>query len=126
MGAATGCVSRDDFQAEYDAASCAWQAECNVSIDEDTCIEAATAAWTEPDDSCRYRSGKANTCINDMYEIGAVEASETRLLGAADFPDTSANRRLIDEVAQRNGWSPYRSLITYLAYHLQESDMVLI
>ena len=64
--------------------------------------------------------------INDMYEIGAVEASETKLLGAADFPDTPANRRLIDEVAARNGWAPYRSLITYLAYHLQETDHVLI
>ena len=64
--------------------------------------------------------------INDMYEIGAVEQSETKLLGAADFPDTPANRRLIDACSERMGWSPYRSLIVYLAYHLQEADLVLI
>ena len=64
--------------------------------------------------------------INDMYEIGAVEASETKLLGAADFPDTPANRRLIDAVAERMNWSPYRSIVVYLAYHLQEADLVLI
>ena len=82
LSAATGCVSRDDFQAEYDAAACAWQAECNVSIDEDTCIEAATAAWTEPDDSCRYRSGKANACINDMYELACPGETEVALPAA--------------------------------------------
>ena len=104
---------------------------------------------------------------------GAVEESETKLLGAADFPDTPTNRRsrsnrdqgtqpclglapctshpvtshlppltssdltcsrrsptshdrLIDAVAESNGWAPYRSLIVYLAYHLQEADEVLI
>ena len=64
--------------------------------------------------------------INDIYEIASVEESETKLLGAADFPDTPTNRRLIDAVAERNCWAPYRSLIVYLAYHLQEADEVLI
>ena len=64
--------------------------------------------------------------INDIYEIGAIEESETKLLGAADFPDTPTNRRLIDVVGEKNGWAPYRSLIVYLSYHLQEADEMLI
>lgn len=65
-------------------------------------------------------------CLNDLYEIGSVAASETRLLGAADFADTPLNRRLIDEVAEKNGWAPYRSVVCYLAYHLQETETVLV
>ena len=64
--------------------------------------------------------------LNDLYDIGHKEESETLLQSAADFPDTSANRNLIDDLAERNNWSPYRSLVCLLMYILQEYDLVLL
>lgn len=64
--------------------------------------------------------------LNDLYEISHNEESATMVESAADFPDTGVNRNLIDALAERNGWAPYRSVLLYLMYHLQEENLVLI
>lgn len=64
--------------------------------------------------------------LNDLYEINHNAESETKLESQADFPDTAVNRNLIDAVAAKNGWAPYRSVILYLMYHLQEENLVLV
>ena len=63
--------------------------------------------------------------LNDLYDIHHEE-SETLLESAADFNDTTHNRNLIDAVAEANGWAPYRSVVCYLMYHLQEDNLVLL
>ena len=89
-------------------------------------LSAATRTRLHPPSLAHLPFPRPACSVSHRYEIGAVEASETKLLGAADFPDTPTNRRLIDECAEAHGWAPYRSLIVYLAYHLQEADLVLI
>ena len=64
--------------------------------------------------------------LNDLYDINHHDESETLLESAADFGDTGPNRNLIDDVAKRNGWAPYRSVVVYLMYHLQEENLVLL
>lgn len=64
--------------------------------------------------------------LNDLYDINHHEASETLLESAADFADTGPNRNLIDEVAKKNNWGPYRSVVCLLMYHLQEDNLVLL
>lgn len=64
--------------------------------------------------------------LNDMYDIGHVEESATSIGSSADFDDTTLNRNLIDAVALRNGWAPYRSVVAMLMYHLQEDNLVLV
>ena len=54
------------------------------------------------------------------------DESETLLQSAADFADTTENRNLIDAVAEANQWRPYRSIVVYLMYHLQEDNLVLL
>ena len=58
--------------------------------------------------------------------MGHKEDSETLLESAADFADNGPNRNLIDAVASANGWAPYRSVVCYLMYHLQEENLVLL
>merc|ERR1712070_873642 len=48
--------------------------------------------------------------LNDLYDINHLEESETLVESAADFADNATNRSLIDKVAEKNGWSPYRSV----------------
>jgi 3-methyladenine DNA glycosylase/8-oxoguanine DNA glycosylase len=64
--------------------------------------------------------------LNELYDINHEDTSETLLESAADFADNAVNRNLIDELAERNGWKPYRSVVTYLMYHLQEDNLVLL
>jgi len=64
--------------------------------------------------------------LNDLYEIGHLEESETLLQSQADFDDTAENRNLIDALAEAKGWHPYRSVVCYLMYHLQEENLVLL
>ena len=64
--------------------------------------------------------------INDLYNVGHKEESETLLESAADFADNGPNRNLIDTVAVANGWAPYRSVVCFLMYHLQEENLVLL
>ena len=64
--------------------------------------------------------------LNDLYEIGHLEESETLLQSQADFDDTAKNRNLIDALAEAKGWHPYRSVVCYLMYHLQEENLVLL
>ena len=64
--------------------------------------------------------------LNDLYDINHQDDSETLLESAADFGDTGLNRNLIDEVAKQNGWAPYRTVVCYLMYHLQEENLVLL
>lgn len=64
--------------------------------------------------------------LNDLYEISHNVQSETMVESAADFPDTAANRNLMDALALKNGWAPYRSVVLYLMYHLQEENLVLV
>lgn len=64
--------------------------------------------------------------LNDLYDINHNVDSETLVESATDFPDTAANRNLIDALATRNGWEPYRSVILYLCYHLSEEALCLI
>ena len=44
----------------------------------------------------------------------------------ADFDDSPHNRNLIDELAERNGWKPFRSVVCILCYFLQEDNLVLL
>lgn len=64
--------------------------------------------------------------LNDLYSINHEEESETLLESAADFADNAVNRNLLDDVAQRSGWLPYRSVVCLLMYHLQEQNLVLL
>ena len=64
--------------------------------------------------------------LNDLYDISHHEESETLLESAADFADNAINRNLIDAVARERGWEPYRSVICFLCYHLQEENLVLL
>lgn len=64
--------------------------------------------------------------LNDLYNIDHVSTSETMIESAADFPDTPQVRNLIDGVAERHGWAPYRSIICILMYFLQEDNLVLL
>ena len=64
--------------------------------------------------------------LNELYDIGHVASSETRLQSASDFDDTPHNRNLIDALAEQNGWAPYRSVICFLMYFLQEDNLVLL
>lgn len=64
--------------------------------------------------------------LNDLYDINHHFESETLLESAADFADNATNRNLIDEVAEKNEWAPYRSVVCYLMYHLQEENLVLL
>ena len=51
---------------------------------------------------------------------------ERLLESAADFADNGPNRNLIDAVAAAKGWAPYRSVVCFLMYHLQEENLVLL
>ena len=64
--------------------------------------------------------------LNELYDINHQDESETLLESAADFGDTGQNRNLIDQIAEQNRWSPYRSVVCYLMYHLQEENLVLL
>lgn len=64
--------------------------------------------------------------LNDLYDINHADKSETLLESAADFDDTATNRDLIDELARKKGWQPYRSVVNFLMYHLQEENLVLL
>merc|ERR1740139_926832 len=64
--------------------------------------------------------------LNDVYDINHQDSSETLLESAADFADTGPNRNLIDAIAKKNNWEPYRSVVCYLMYHLQEENLVLL
>ena len=63
--------------------------------------------------------------LNELFDINHKE-SETLVESAADFEDSATNRNLIDEVAKKNRWEPYRSVVCYLMYHLQEDNLVLL
>jgi len=64
--------------------------------------------------------------LNDLYDINHLTDSETLLESAADFDDTGPNRNLIDKLAEEKGWAPYKSVVCYLMYHLQEENLVLL
>ena len=64
--------------------------------------------------------------LNDLYGIAHNEASETQVESAADFGDNVQNRIKLDRVAKANGWAPYRSIVGYLMYFLQEDNLVLL
>ena len=64
--------------------------------------------------------------LNDLYDINHQDNSETLLESAADFADTGHNRDLLDKLAEEKGWAPYRSVVCYLMYHLQEENLVLL
>lgn len=64
--------------------------------------------------------------LNDLYDIGHQEESETWLESAADFPDNGPNRNLIDDLANKHQWGPFRSVVCFLMYHLDEENLVLM
>ena len=64
--------------------------------------------------------------LNELYDINHQNESETLLESAADFGDTGENRNLIDDLAKKNKWSPYRSVVCYLMYYLQQENLVLL
>ena len=64
--------------------------------------------------------------LNELYNINHQNESETLLESAADFGDTGENRNLIDDLAKKNKWSPYRSVVCYLMYYLQQENLVLL
>jgi len=64
--------------------------------------------------------------LNDLYDINHHDASETLLESAADFADTGPNCNLIVDIAKEKRWAPYRSVVCYLMYHLQEENLVLL
>ena len=74
----------------------------------------------------RYGDLTIRNYLNDLYDINHKDESETLLQSAADFADTTENRNRIDAVAEANQWRPYRSVVVYLMYHLQEDNLVLL
>ena len=48
------------------------------------------------------------------------------LESASEFPDSPHNRNLIDAVAEAHGWAPFRSVVCFLMYFLQEDNLVLL
>lgn len=64
--------------------------------------------------------------LNDLYDISHNTASEAKVESSADFPDTAENRNLIDALAEKNNWGPYRTVVCLLMYHLQEENLVLV
>lgn len=64
--------------------------------------------------------------LNDLYDINHQDESETLLESADDFGDTGINCNLIDEVANKYEWAPYRTVVCLLMYHLQEENLVLL
>lgn len=65
--------------------------------------------------------------LNLLYDVNHNEdISATELESAADFPDTATNRNLLDQVALKNGWHPYRSVVCLLMYHLEEENLTLV
>ena len=64
--------------------------------------------------------------LNELYDIGHVSGSETRIDSAADFDDNRHNRNLMDAVAKEHGWAPYRTVVCLLMYFLQEDNLVLL
>jgi 3-methyladenine DNA glycosylase/8-oxoguanine DNA glycosylase len=63
--------------------------------------------------------------LNELYSIEHRE-SETLLESAATFPDCTRSRILLDRVARQNGWHGNRTLILFLAYFLQDDNLVLL
>ena len=51
---------------------------------------------------------------------------EIGLLARAVSDMTGTLRNRIDAVAEANQWRPYRSVVVYLMYHLQEDNLVLL
>ena len=82
--------------------------------------------WAQRADLIMYGDLTIRNYLNDLYDIGHKDESETLLQSAADFPDSTPNRNLIDDVAERNHWAPYRSLVCFLMYALQEDNLVLL
>ena len=64
--------------------------------------------------------------INDIYDLSHRDETETMLESQAAFEDSAVNRNAIDDLAKRNGWSPYRSVICHLMYFVQEENLFLL
>jgi hypothetical protein len=92
----------------------------------DWCAGSVLVHFLKRADVMLYGDVTIRNYLNDLYEIHHNDASETVLDSLADFPDNRENRNRIDALAQRNGWYPYRSLVGFLMYHLQEEQLFLL
>ena len=81
--------------------------------------------------SAKSLKGELEACVKRCNEAGGDPLNAdllvaTLLQSAADFPDSGPNRNLIDALTEKNGWQPYRSIVCFLMYHLQEENLVLL
>ena len=62
-----GCYTEAEFQVDYDE----WKAECTPDLvpDARACLQAATAAYTPPPDSCAYNEEAAGACAEGVQEL---------------------------------------------------------
>lgn len=91
----------------------------------DWCAGGILMHWLGRADILLYGDLTVRNYINDLYDISHQD-SETLVESAADFADSGPNRNAIDAVAKERNWSPYRSVVCYLTYHLQEENLVLL
>lgn len=92
----------------------------------DWCAGGILMHWLGRADILLYGDLTVRNYLNDLYDINHLTESETLLESAADFDDTGPNRNLIDTLAKEKGWAPYKSVVCYLMYHLQEENLVLL
>jgi 3-methyladenine DNA glycosylase/8-oxoguanine DNA glycosylase/superfamily II DNA or RNA helicase len=92
----------------------------------DWCVGVVLMRFLSRADIMLYGDLTIRNYLNDLYDINHHVESETLLESAADFADNAPNRNMMDEVAKKNGWAPYRSVVCLLMYHLQEENLVLL
>ena len=79
-----GCADEEQLRLEIDEASCAWQAECNVHIEEAECLQAAAEAWEPAPEECRFRRKRARQCIDGLYDLPCPGEGTVSMPGACD------------------------------------------
>jgi 3-methyladenine DNA glycosylase/8-oxoguanine DNA glycosylase len=92
----------------------------------DWCVGQVLINFLSRADIMLYGDLTVRNYLNDLYDINHHDSSETLLESAADFGDTGPNRDLIDELSKKYNWFPYRSVVCYLMYHLDEDNLVLL
>jgi 3-methyladenine DNA glycosylase/8-oxoguanine DNA glycosylase/superfamily II DNA or RNA helicase len=92
----------------------------------DWCAGGILMHWLGRANILLYGDLTVRNFLNDLYDINHLTDSETLIESAADFDDSGLNRNLIDKLAEEKGWAPYKSVVCYLMYHLQEENLVLL
>ena len=74
----------------------------------------------------RMVTSNAADATNWQEHVGRIAPGMAADLAVIDSNNLDPYRNLIDAVAEANGWAPYRSVVCYLMYHLQEDNLVLL